>query len=524
MAGGRDWHVFWRADKQRFVLEYIDGNTRRQKTVELRDCTKRQAESWARSWLGMPVPEAEKAESVAGLAERFVAFRREEARRKDSKLSPATVANNASHCRKWITPKLGNLSWRSLDAAKLRAFVRELRDAAGSPQTVRNIHYTLTALLDTAHAEGWITLSPNPASDLRVTSQLPELRDHSGGEDVITMPIEHAQALITGKQVPPIRRVKYACVFTGAARAGETGGAQWGDVDWQGRSMRVERQFALEAAGQDGGGVELRAPKKGSRRSLPLHPCAIAALTEWREIWHKLVGRAPTDDDPIWPAPDGSHVRPRFAEELRADLGALGLPTTVEGEPITFHAIRRSVSTWVEDAGADDPTIGRMLGHKDRSVTRKHYVGLTKRLREALERIPLVWVPLSDSLSKTDGDNSTGSQLGGSAQGSNLPRPGHPRPPSVLKLHAGGRSQAESSAGGEQERAESSGTRFGRGSRSRSSSDNSGGPPEDRFAVVLPFLTYARGELAVHCSREARAEAEVEEAILDLPTGGRRGE
>lgn len=522
MAGGRDWQVFWRADKQRWILEYADGNTRRQKTVELRDCSKRQAEAWARGWLGGPVPEAERADSVATLADRFIAFRREEVRRKDSKLSPATVANNASHCRKWIKPKLGQLPWRALDAAKLRAFVRELRDNAGSAQTVRNIHYTLTALLDTAHAEGWITLSPNPASDLRVTTQLPELPDRSGGEDVITMPIEHAQALIAGESVPPIRRSKYGVVFTGGCRAGETGGAQWGDIDWTARTLRVERQFALEASDRDGGGVELRAPKKGSRRSLPLHPCAIAALTEWRELWHKYVGRAPTNDDPIWPAPDGSHARPRFAEELRADLKALGLPTTVEGEPITFHAIRRSVSTWVEDAGADDPTIGRMLGHKDRTVTRRHYVGLTTKLRAALERIPLVWVPLSKSLSKTGGDNGGGTQGGGSAQGSNLPRPGHPRPPSVLKLHAGGRSQAESSARVEQKRAESSGVRIGHGSQSRSSSDNSGGPPEDRFAVVLPFLTYARGELAVHCSREAKAEAELEEAILEIP-GGRRG-
>jgi hypothetical protein len=51
---------------------------------------------------------------------------------------------------------------------------------------------------------------------------------------------------------------------------------------------------------------------------IPLHHRLVAALKEWKETgWQAYVGRAPKDDDWIFPDPDGKLWRPRSAELLR---------------------------------------------------------------------------------------------------------------------------------------------------------------------------------------------------------------
>lgn len=59
----------------------------------------------------------------------------------------------------------------------------------------------------------------------------------------------------------------------------------------------------------------------------------------------------------------------------------LGLP-----EKATFHCLRRSLSTWLAEAGVNPKVIAQLLGHADVSTTLNIYQGVTQRMAEAVTR------------------------------------------------------------------------------------------------------------------------------------------
>ncbi len=75
---------------------------------------------------------------------------------------------------------------------------------------------------------------------------------------------------------------------------------------------------------------------------------------------------------------------------LRADLRNAGLPDTYEGHNLTAHAMRRSFSTWLSEAGVDSHTRDRLMGHAATSTAEKHYTAIIlTRLRDAVESIKI---------------------------------------------------------------------------------------------------------------------------------------
>jgi hypothetical protein len=72
-----------------------------------------------------------------------------------------------------------------------------------------------------------------------------------------------------------------------------------------------------------------------------------------------------------------------MAVMLRADLRAAGLPDEYEGYPYTAHATRRSLATWLAQAGVAEGTIKRLMGHAGSGVTQRHYTAQTIAMLQA---------------------------------------------------------------------------------------------------------------------------------------------
>ena len=111
------------------------------------------------------------------------------------------------------------------------------------------------------------------------------------------------------------------------------------------------------------------------RGRLPLlrHPTATPELKLWKEAGGRsLVGRAPTDDDSIFPNARGEATRPRSADLLRQDLETAELPTKFDGQPFEFNDLRHSFSTWLSSAGVPKETRDRLMGHVPQSVGERH--------------------------------------------------------------------------------------------------------------------------------------------------------
>ena len=58
---------------------------------------------------------------------------------------------------------------------------------------------------------------------------------------------------------------------------------------------------------------------------------------------------------------------------LPADLRAADLPDDYQGHKFTAHAWRRSFSTWLTEAGVEDSTADRLMGHAPPSTRARHH-------------------------------------------------------------------------------------------------------------------------------------------------------
>lgn len=377
--------LFYRKSKKRWVLSYADPvRGQPQKVLPKEIVRQRDAETWALEWLRVQGirPDAVLAQrrdeglSLATCAEKWI-----ELRKKDSRIAPATLTNNQQHLKNWILPKLGARPIAALEVPEVRAFLRDVRERRAS-STARNVYYTLCTLYSDAMAEGWVNTLANVIAHPAVQRELPDMDSKAA----VRIPIEWARALITDERISIEWQARYAIGFTSGARDGEIAGLRWNDIDFEcdPQVFRIDRAVAIIGDKGARGFAKVKGPKtKGSKRTMPLHPVALARLLGWREKWSELVGCRPRPDDFVFPGPSGEPARPRSATQMREDLKRIGIPGTIRGQPVDFKATRASFATWLDEAGVPEQVRKRLMGHVVRDVTEKHY---TVREMEQLAR------------------------------------------------------------------------------------------------------------------------------------------
>jgi integrase len=312
---------------------------------------------------------------------------------KDDRCAPATLKGHRGNLKNWIRPKFGQTPIAELEVPALRAWLREQRAAhPEGARTILHVVSTFTGLVDAALADGWLTAPANILRHPGVRTELPEADDR----EPVCLPPELVQQLLDAPVVPLERRARYVIAFTSGMRDGEIAGIRLDRLDRETtpRAVRIEDAVALVGAKGPRGFAKPKAPKtKSSRRTLPVHAAADAAISEWlAEGWERLVGRPPRPDDYLFPRPDGQPSRPRSAELLREDLRAAGLPDAHDGRAIELKASRSSFLTWLDEAGVDERIRKRLAGHRATDVTERHYTHRElQQLAAAVDKIPLTW-------------------------------------------------------------------------------------------------------------------------------------
>ncbi len=329
----------------------------------------------------------EEGPEVALCADRWLALLE-----KDPRCAPATLKGHRTHVERWIKPAFGTLSMARLDVPGVRAWLRALRAASKDPRSTLHAVSSFRTLYGVAMAEGWIDVPANLFRHDGVLAELPEVED----ADPIRLPPPVVQKLLDSPAVSLERRARYALAFCTGARDGELQGLRLDRMGREGavRFVKIEDAVALVGKKGPGGFAKVKGPKtRSSRRTIPLHACAEAAIAEWLAVgWPQLVGRAPCPADFLFPRPDGKPSRPRSAEQIREDLRAAGLPDTVDALPVEFKASRSSFLTWLDEMGVDERVRKRLAGHRALDVTERHYtVRELEQLAAAVATIPLRW-------------------------------------------------------------------------------------------------------------------------------------
>jgi integrase len=418
----RGWNIYRRGDGQ-YVLQYrVAPGKWREARVPRERRTEKHAERYAVAWVAeyrkttgarpvLPGPDENVGATIKSLSDVWL-----DLCDKNPKLSPAMRKQHATSMRVHVLPyrEVADVPIASLGPAVLRAWLRKVRDDGRvtiewkkgedgrrtrtfrrggrlAPFTCRNVVNSLTAFFADMMAEEKIDIPANPMRHEAVRREVPEAVTLAGKHTIVHMSRANAEHLLVCPDTPEWRRVRYLLAFTSGMAEGELSGLTFEDalLDADIPLVKVTKALALE--GPDGWAT-LGPTKTDNRvRTLPLHHLAVRALRAWKtEGWAKWVGHKPESTDIIFPNEKGKGWRPDTAGMLRADLRRVGLPYTYEGHNLTAHSMRRSFSTWLSEAGVEEATRDRLMGHAPATVAERHYTStILTKLRDAVESIKL---------------------------------------------------------------------------------------------------------------------------------------
>lgn len=233
-----------------------------------------------------------------------------------------------------------------------------------APLTVRNLIQTLRDYIVDARGRGWVPgLHENPLADSYIKKVFRKPERLSGDDHVV---LNDAQARGLLHRDVDSRTVRYALGILAGLRLSEIQGLSWAHLHLDDAHPRVyvERQLKRVTDGVPA----FKAPKRNSKRWVPLHPHLRALL-----VGFKPAGAKP--EDPVLPDDSGRWHRNVPTGKVREDLSMLGFkPVDDNGHSIDFHSTRRTFATALSDAGVPDAVLKALMGHAAGNVTDKSYV------------------------------------------------------------------------------------------------------------------------------------------------------
>ena len=267
----------------------------------------------------------------------------------------------------YTVPRIGNIKLKKLTTRHLQKLYKELlesgrihvgksQDKGLSTTTVHSVHLMLHCALDRAVKERLIPR--NPCEDCIV----PKPRKL----DMKILPPEHMKAYLDAAERRGLLPMFYLELVSGL-RKGELVALRWDDVDVQGKTISVGRQYVRNPDGS----LELTRPKTENSVRLVSIPQAAVDLLIQEHDKHP-------DSPYLFPSPlTGEMYHPDSVVNLHKKI----LKDAGLGH-LRFHDLRHTFATTALQNGVDVKTVSSMLGHFDASFTLRTYTHATRQKQD----------------------------------------------------------------------------------------------------------------------------------------------
>lgn len=300
----------------------------------------------------------------------------------DKHLAPKTMARYREMLETRILPAIGHLK---LDKLKPMVINRLLNDIAESPrrdnrpgklsaQTVKHHYRCLSAILQDAME--WDVIAENPCARVK-PPKVPRARIKVFDEN-------ETSAFLTALEGAPLKhRALVWLEFATGLREGEIMGLEWQDIDFDGKTVSVERvsQYLPEK------GVFEKDPKtQESRRTLAIPQNVVDLLKQYRAEWNakKLKkGELWKKSERLFTTWEGRPGHTYWPQKwLTGFLQKNNLPHC------SFHSLRHLNVTMQIKAGVPLKQISIRAGHTDIGTTGNIYAEALESVdREAAEKL-----------------------------------------------------------------------------------------------------------------------------------------
>ena len=293
-----------------------------------------------------------------------------------TKQSPKTLERYGQLAEGQIIPHLGGIKLPKLTTEAVRLWHRTLLNGGLSSCTVGNAHRFLKLVLASAVKGG--TLARNVAA----IESSPPVKT----KEIEVLRPDQITAVLTALDGLSLYPVVSLALATGMRR-GELLALQWGDIDLDGGTIRVER--SVEETKQTG--LRVKSPKtKRGRRTITLPSTAVAMLRAHKVQQLELrlqLGMGKLEPDTlVFGTIEGSLMSPdNLSSRWYHVCRGKGLPL------VTFHALRHTHASVLIRNGVDILTISRRLGHSKASITLDVYGhmigGADEAAAKAIEKV-----------------------------------------------------------------------------------------------------------------------------------------
>lgn len=264
---------------------------------------------------------------------------------------PSTVQNYELALRKHVLPALGHKRLREITREDLQRLVAEKVRAGLSRSWIRSIIAPVRELLNHAMDDG--LLERNPALRLARFSRKAEAQ--KGRIDPLS-PEEEGRLLETAERDYPRWYPLFLTALRTGMREGELLALEWGQVDFAGGYIQVDRSLS---------GGKVVPTKSGRIRRIPLSPTLAKTLADLKEL---RTAEATYQGHPlsrlVFGTRNGRHLDPgtvldAFYRSLhRAEL-----------RRVRFHDLRHTFATRLISNGTSLAYVRDLLGHSSIQIT-----------------------------------------------------------------------------------------------------------------------------------------------------------
>lgn len=345
------------ANGRRYEITYLDSDGRRRWQVvpgQLRDAKAALEEIHQRQRKGERV--APTHATFTEVADAWIAAQ--------TSLRPNTRRVYQWAIDKHAKPKLGRKRIADVTTDDVSDLIAEMVAAGYKPWTVRAVLTPLSRILGNATRRG--TIGSNPVKRLERGE-----RPGVGRRDIRVLDREEIGRLLDN--TPDGYRALIATAVFSGLRIGELLGLTWGDVDFDGGTIRVRKQMD----GRTGERVEPKTPH--AVRDVMLIPALGRTLRE-----HRLASPYSKAGDLVFCSGLGTGldqrnvtVRGLTASVTKAELEQAGRVK------ITFHQLRHCFASLLIAQGLNVVFVSRQLGHASPSITLTVYAHLFDQAEHA---------------------------------------------------------------------------------------------------------------------------------------------
>ena len=279
--------------------------------------------------------------------------------------SPATIRSYAGRIRNQIVPNLGRVKAASLTPRMIEDLLAQLIGQGYSAGTVQGTYRTLSAAFNDGYRLGEFV--HNPTDRVKV----PKIKS----EPLPPIPAADAAIIYSYASQDPYLHARIEMGMVCGLRPGEVLGLKWSDIDWEERTLLVERQVKrIESIGLVFGPV-----KQGEARSIALSDVQIEILRVHLKQQNLVRVNFEEDEGLLFPNQLGTKL-----DDRRDARNWEKLLTRSGVQHYARYQMRKTAYTNLYAQTRDIRTLMEYSGHTQVSTVMRSYVFPSDASRERL--------------------------------------------------------------------------------------------------------------------------------------------